>query len=141
MSGFDVRIVCWSSHAKTLQSIRNQVFIEEQGVPESLEQDPRDKEYMHALATTQIGDPIGTGRLLPDGTIGRMAVLSAWRSRGVGSALLESLLTEARHQGHRTVVLNAQTSAKRFYLRHGFVREGGVFIEAGIPHVRMRLTL
>jgi predicted GNAT family N-acyltransferase len=35
-------------------------------------------------------------------------------------------------------VLNAQIHAEPFYLRHGFVREGAEYMEAGIAHVVMR---
>ena len=141
MSGFRVEIVPWDQHAGTLRAIRDRVFIEEQRVPEDLERDPRDPSYVHALAITDAGVAIGTGRLLPGGKIGRMAVLPAWRSRRVGSALLQSLISVARERGDREIVLDAQVSAEAFYLRQGFSSEGDVFMDAGIPHVRMRLGL
>ncbi|MXX16883.1 MAG: GNAT family N-acetyltransferase, partial [Gammaproteobacteria bacterium] len=75
------------------------------------------------------------------GKIGRMAVLPEWRSRRVGSALLEALISVARERGDREIVLDAQVSAEEFYRRQGFSREGDVFMDAGIPHVRMRLAL
>ena len=37
------------------------------------------------------GEPIGTGRLTPARSIGRMAVLPEGRGRGVGEALLAAL--------------------------------------------------
>ncbi|MDE0713851.1 MAG: GNAT family N-acetyltransferase [Gammaproteobacteria bacterium] len=141
MNGFCVRIVPWDEHAGTLRAIRDRVFIEEQRVPENLERDPRDPSYVHALAETGAGEPIGTGRLLPGGKIGRMAVLPEWRSRRVGSALLEALISVARERGDREIVLDAQVSAEVFYRRQGFSSEGDVFMDAGIPHVRMRLAL
>jgi predicted GNAT family N-acyltransferase len=70
-----------------------------------------------------------------------MAVLSAWRQRGVGSALLRELVSIARDQGIGEVVLNAQTYAMGFYERHGFVAEGPEFLDAGIAHRKMRLGL
>jgi predicted GNAT family N-acyltransferase len=79
---------------------------------------------------------IGTGRLLPDGHIGRMAVLADWRGKGVGRALLERLLEEARLQSC-ALALHAQTHASGFYRRFGFVEEGPEFMEAGIPHRTM----
>jgi predicted GNAT family N-acyltransferase len=50
-------------------------------------------------------------------------------------------MAEARRRGDSAVMLNAQTQAEPFYLRHGFVREGEEFMEAGIPHVHMRHKL
>jgi predicted GNAT family N-acyltransferase len=81
---------------------------------------------------------IGTARLLPDGHIGRMAVRAGYRGAGVGSRLLRALMEEARMRGDRVVQLNAQTQAEAFYARHGFVREGEEFLDAGIPHIAMR---
>lgn len=134
-------IVTWSEQAQALGAIRDAVFISEQAVPESLERDPMDSEYVHALATSDRGEPIGTGRLLPGGKIGRMAVLAPWRGRGVGAGLLNALIDHARTRGDGTVTLDAQTSAEPFYRRHGFVSSGEVFMDAGIPHIRMHLAL
>jgi predicted GNAT family N-acyltransferase len=96
-----------------------------------------DSASLHALAVDETGEPIGCARLLPDGHVGRVAVLAPWRRRGVGSALLRCLIDEARRQGHRAVLLNAQVDAMPFYARHGFVARGAVFNEAGIPHQAM----
>lgn len=85
--------------------------------------------------------PIGTGRLLTDGHIGRMAVLPAWRGQGVGRALLNALLDCARAQGMCEVVLSAQTQALGFYERAGFRAEGPTYLDAGILHQRMSRQL
>lgn len=82
---------------------------------------------------------MGTGRLLPDGHIGRMAVLREWRGKGVGALLLRALVELARSRGHTSVRLNAQTQALGFYRRYGFEAVGAQFMEAGIPHLAMRL--
>jgi len=70
-----------------------------------------------------------------------MAVLKENRSLGVGGAILERLVEEARRRGMKQVVLSAQTHALGFYRRHGFMVAGGVFEEAGIPHQEMRRLL
>jgi predicted GNAT family N-acyltransferase len=87
------------------------------------------------------GRLLGTGRLLPDGHVGRMAVLPQARGTGVGSALLAALLQAARARGDREVALSAQTHAIPFYERFGFVVEGEEYDDAGIPHRRMRRAL
>lgn len=86
-------------------------------------------------------EPIGTARLLPDGHIGRMAVLRQWRRRGVGTALLREILNEAEKRNFVQVVLNAQVSAGKFYELLGFQKMGKEFMEAGIPHIKMILKL
>lgn len=127
----------WGAARELLRAVRRRVFVEEQHVPEALEWDGEDATSGHVLAISSEGHPIGTGRLLGDGHIGRMAVLSEWRRHGVGSALMRSLLRLAAENGHKVVRLNAQTHAVGFYRKHGFEVEGGEFMEAGIPHVAM----
>lgn len=130
----------WERLREAAQSIRYQVFVLEQKVPEELEWDEMDPLCLHALARDEDGRPMGTGRLLPDGHIGRMAVLPGHRGSGVGGAILAALMARARARGDVSVVLNAQVQAQAFYARHGFAVEGGEFMEAGIPHVSMRLA-
>ncbi|MBO6656255.1 MAG: GNAT family N-acetyltransferase [Pseudomonadales bacterium] len=138
---FNIREADWAADGKQLSHIRRLVFIVEQEVPQEEEWDGRDDESWHWIATDSSDVPIGTARLLPDGQIGRMAVLSEHRKHGVGAALLEQAVEKARHLGFEQVYLNAQTHALGFYERSGFVLEGEEFMEAGIPHVRMTQTL
>jgi predicted GNAT family N-acyltransferase len=140
-ASYEVKCVEWASAREALRSVRWKVFVEEQHVPEELEWDEEDARSRHVLALAADGAPVGTGRLLPDGHIGRMAVLAAWRNRGVGSALLKLLLRLARESGHTAVRLHAQTHAAGFYAKHGFEVDGAEFMEAGIPHVLMARTL
>ncbi len=121
--------------------VRTEVFVVEQGVPAEIERDAFDAVCRHAIARDAGGRVIATGRLLPDGHIGRMAVRRAARGAGVGGAVLQALIAEAARRGLREVALNAQTHALAFYLRHGFEAVGEVFMEAGIPHRAMRRTV
>jgi len=131
-----IRAADWNVDRAALRAVREQVFVREQAVPLELEWDEFDPLCQHVVAE-DAGKAIGTGRLLPDGHIGRMAVLESWRRQGVGSALLEALLRLAHDRGIRRVRLNAQSRAVGFYQRHGFVAEGQEFIEAGIAHRAM----
>ena len=140
-SEFSLRLTDWTRDSYALHAIRRTVFIVEQGVPEALEWDDVDPLCAHALACDGDGNPIGCGRLLPDGHIGRMAVLAPWRGRGIGAALLASLVERAREQGHRRAILNAQKDAVPFYARYGFIVTGDEFEEAGIAHPIMERTL
>lgn len=143
MTTADVRVeaVDYATALQDLRRVREAVFIEEQGVPRDLEQDALDPLCHHVIARDADGAPIGTARLTPDHRIGRMAVLSAWRGRGVGEALLRALLVEARQRQWPAVSLHAQVNAERFYARHGFLPEGDRFVEAGIEHQGMRRVL
>ena len=137
---FQVAEIAWTEGEDVLRAIRYRVFVEEQGVPEELEWDELDAQCRHVLARSG-GAPIGTGRLLPDGHIGRMAVLADWRRNGIGSSILRALLGIARDRGDRIVILHAQTHAIGFYRRECFEVTSAEFMEAGIPHVEMRLQL
>lgn len=138
---FRIEAADYAATLDDLRRVRDVVFIEEQGVPRDLEQDALDPLCHHVIARDPHGAPIGTARLTPDHRIGRMGVLSAWRGRGVGEALLLALLAEARQRQWPTVSLHAQVDAERFYARHGFLPEGERFVEAGIEHQGMRRVL
>ena len=138
-----VRVVLgsWDELGEPARKIRIEVFVEEQGVPAELEFDQMDPVSVHALAAQAAGEALGTGRLLPDGRIGRMAVVQQARGTGVGSALLLALMQAARQRGHREVELFAQVAAQPFYRRFGFVAFGSQFDDAGIAHIAMRAAI
>lgn len=131
----------WGHLGSAAGPVRETVFVAEQGVPAEMEYDRWDPLSLHVLARGPAGEPIGTGRLLPDGHIGRMAVLPDWRGKGVGTAMLSHLLEAARQRSQHHLALNAQISALDFYRPFGFVAEGDTFMDAGIPHLRMTRTL
>ncbi|WP_031434106.1 GNAT family N-acetyltransferase [Methylomarinum vadi] len=127
--------------SEELRYVRNAVFVEEQNIPPEIEFDELDRQCHHVLARDLEGRPIGTGRLSPDGKIGRLAVLPGWRKQGVGGSLLRAIIDKARSLGLTTVHANAQVTALAFYRKFAFAQEGDEFIEAGIPHLTMRLKL
>ncbi|WP_186426512.1 GNAT family N-acetyltransferase [Cupriavidus metallidurans] len=132
-------LVClWEEARERARAIRYAVFVEEQGVPVELEWDEMDAPSWHALAFAVDGVPVATGRLLPDGHIGRMAVLKSARGTGVGAKVLDALMAKATELGYPELILNAQTHAAPFYARVGFEQVGDEFEEAGIPHIEMR---
>ena len=131
----------WASLQQDAQAVRTAVFVVEQKIPAEMEWDVMDAHCVHAVAYDEQGAAVGTGRLLPDGHVGRMAVLSSARGDGVGAAILRALMEHAKVRGHAAVELNAQISAEPFYARHGFDREGDLFMEAGIEHVHMKKML
>lgn len=137
MGSFTIRIANWQDDNHLLRLVRETVFIKEQQIPIELEWDEFDDDSLHVLATDRCGTPIGTARVLADGHIGRMAVLKEWRGKGVGSAMLNRLLEEIKKQHIDQATLNAQTEAVSFYKKFGFQSAGDVFIEAGIPHIKM----
>jgi len=137
MDQVELRRARWPQDAELLRSLRDTVFVQEQQVPVDIEWDGRDPEAAHVLAFDD-GRAIGCGRLLPEGKIGRLAVLADRRGQGVGAALLGALMQEAQRQCLPFAILHAQRHASEFYRRQGFVAEGEPFSEAGIEHIAMR---
>ena len=138
---FTVSLICWHDGEPLLKSVREAVFIREQGVPAALEWDGLDESCRHALALSQNGDAIGCGRMLANGHIGRIAVLPQWRKKMVGTAIMESLLDYARTHEYKQVDVDAQTHAVLFYRKFDFVEKGKPFKDAGLPHIKMFLKL
>lgn len=128
----------WDDLGAMAREVRYTVFVQEQNVPESLELDEFDSVSLHVLVLDANGHAIGTGRLLPDGHIGRVAVLKPARGQGVGECIMRALMNAARDRGHAGVELSAQCHAAQFYERLGFKQDGEVYQEAGIAHVFMR---
>ena len=141
MADVEIRIVDWASYREALSSIRYTVFVEEQGVPVELELDGEDASARHAAAFSDDGRLVGTGRMLASGKIGRMAVSQSMRRQGIGRALLDALVAEAKRLKLEEVSLGAQLPAVAFYERAGFKAYGDIFLDAGIDHKMMRLVL
>jgi predicted GNAT family N-acyltransferase len=135
---FRLRIATWKDLGAGARAVRQAVFVEEQKVPAHLEWDDHDDDCVQLLATDADGNAIGTGRLLADGAIGRIAILAPHRGQGLGRAIMEALIAEARRRGLTEVYLTAQTQAMAFYEKLGFTLAGGEFLEAGIPHITMK---
>jgi predicted GNAT family N-acyltransferase len=140
---FSIEIADWNNDIDrgACLAVREQVFVIEQAVPREDERDEFDAISRHVLARDLAGNPIGTGRLTPKTVIGRMAVLSDWRGKQIGAAILNTLIEQARALAYPAVELHAQTHAVRFYEKFGFTVYGDEFVECGIKHFHMRHEL
>lgn len=140
-----LRLGDWAALGEGASAVRTAVFIEEQGVPVALEWDAEDAVALHALVVEASGRALATARLLPsrdgEARLGRMAVLPAWRGAGWGRLMLRALRDAARARGDRVLALSAQCHALAFYASEGWVAEGPVYLDAGIEHRTMRLSL
>ena len=121
--------------------VRRSVFVIEQELSETEEWDESDTQCRHILARDSRGEPIATARLLTDGSIGRVAVIPAWRGQRVGEAVMRAAIDLATSEGRTETTVHAQVRAVSFYERLGYYVYGELFWEAGIPHRYMRLVL
>lgn len=140
MAQIDVVNTSFAENRELIFGIRKTVFVVEQSVPEDIELDELDSDAQHVLAFID-GAPVGTGRITSQGRIGRMAVLSEYRGHGVGREILLALVKIGRHHGIDRLCLSAQCHAIPFYERMGFVAQGDIYEEAGIPHRWMEQPL
>jgi YbgC/YbaW family acyl-CoA thioester hydrolase len=136
-----VTVGTWSELGTDARRLRTEVFVDEQHIPQALEQDAADDSALHAVARNRLGRAVATGRLLAAGPgvakVGRMAVDRVLRGGYLGQQVLRALTEAARARGDREVMLHAQRSAEGFYVRQGYQRRGEPFDEAGIAHVEM----
>jgi predicted GNAT family N-acyltransferase len=123
--------------------IRMEVFVDEQRVSPEEEIDGLDDICMHYIAFSGSG-PVATARVIPKGStakVGRVAVLRAMRGLRIGFDLMRFVLRDCASEGFTEAALDSQTYAIPFYERLGFAAEGDEFLDAGIPHYRMRRSL
>jgi len=140
-----VRVVTTPDELNRCVEIRRAVFIEEQGVAETIELDGLDDACTHFLAwpddAAALRHAVGTARfrITENGhaKAQRVAVLKAFRGAGYGRALMQAVEQHARQLGHRELVLNAQLTARPCYGRLAYEARGEVFLEAGIEHITM----
>lgn len=139
-----VAIATTADDVSSCMELRRLVFVDEQGVPEHEEIDGKDGHSTHVLARLD-GAPVGTARFrVSDDAvkIERMAVLAECRGAGIGSALIGFIISHAKERTPAKVArLSAQIQALDFYRKLGFREHGDVYLDAGIAHMDMKLSL
>ncbi|HUC57391.1 MAG TPA: ribosomal protein S18-alanine N-acetyltransferase [Streptosporangiaceae bacterium] len=112
-----------------------------------LEQQPASRHY---LVACDGGEIVGYGGLLGAGQqadVVTVAVAVGCWGHGIGSALLEALMEEARRRGCTEIFLEVRTDnarAQDLYRRHGFTRIGirrGYYQPSGADALVMRRDL
>lgn len=121
-------------------SIREEVFIAEQGVPRQREIDQDEGNTIHFVLYDDTDKPQATVRLLAAENkmkVQRMAVLKPARKSGYGRILMSKAEDYARKHHFTQLVLGAQMTARDFYQRLGYHSQGDIFIDAGMEHILM----
>jgi len=130
-------VVDYQDYIQKIKKVRKKVFVKEQNVPGDIEIDGLDSEAKHVLVF-DADKAIGTGRILFDGHIGRIAVEKQYRCRGIGRIIVEKLVEIAKGLQLSEVWLSSQYHAKGFYQKLGFIEVGDIYQEAGIDHIKMK---
>lgn len=152
---YEIRQLSDAADLADAHAVRRAVFVEDQGVPESLEMDGLDDRAVQFVAYDPVasvdgwtGDglyPVGTARLRTpkagEGKPERVAVRQSYRGEGLGRDLMVAVETAARERNCDRLRLHAQTTVEEFYRQLGYETVSDEFTEAGIPHVAMRKEL
>lgn len=137
---FRVQSGHWNKLEQEAKFIRKQVFIIEQNIPEEEEWDDQDMISDHFVVYDQ-DQPIATARLLQNNSVGRVAVLKAYRGQGIGRMIMLEIIRQAHQQDRKFLHLSSQVHAISFYEKLGFSIQGDAYDECGIPHIKMQLVI
>lgn len=123
--------------------IRKLVFIDEQKVSYEDEYDLAEKTKTPFVVYDN-DIPIGAARinfLSEYAKIERVCILKEYRTQGIGKQLMEYLFAYCKSRGYNQIVISAQVQAMKFYENLGFIKYGDLFLEANIPHYKMKKNL
>lgn len=137
---YQVKHGCWDQLQQDAKLIRTQVFICEQGITEADEWDDQDVISQHFVIYDQ-DQPIATARLLQNHSVGRVAVVKAYRGQGLGQMIMLEIISYAQKQGLSVLTLSSQVHAISFYEKLGFTVQGNSYDECGISHIEMTMNL
>ena len=140
MTSFIICTGSWNELQNDAKLIREQVFIQEQNIAAADEWDTQDAISRHFVVFDQ-AQPVATARLLQNNSIGRVAVLKAYRGQGIGKLLMQAMIQQAKLEQRKFLKLSSQVHAVQFYAGLGFTVEGEAYLDCGIPHIDMLLKL
>ena len=129
-----------------LLRLRSEVFVVEQNCV-FLDMDDKDV-HCHHLMGWHGRELLGYSRIVPAGisyaesSIGRIVTSPAARRRGIGRELMmQSISSLYALFGKRNIRIGAQYYLLRFYESFGFVQKGEIYLEDGIEHIEMLLSI
>lgn len=135
---YSVSRVNWKQADFLLKDVRERVFICEHRIPRTIEFDRKDRKAFHVLVCDDMTqEPIATGRILPSGEIGRIAVVMSYRKRKLDKVVIESLLKIAKELALEEVFIYSPLDAVDYFRKNLFYPVGSVFMEAGLPKQQM----
>lgn len=123
-----------------IKKLRYDTFVIERGVPEDLEFDGKDNEFLH-FTLWEDDKVVACLRANENGNLlhmGRFAVEKELRKKGYGRILMEKLCRYAKENGYFGVELSAVETAVGFYKKQGFDTIGDYYLETGVPHIYMK---
>lgn len=125
-----------------LLQLRSEVFVVEQDCVYQ-DVDGKDEKAVHVFCEDD-GEVaaycrlFGPGDYFENSSIGRVVIGQKYRERKWGHAMMkEAIDAIAAIWQTSAITISAQLYLKKFYEAHGFVQDGGQYLEDGIPHIKM----
>jgi predicted GNAT family N-acyltransferase len=137
MNAFTIEKVNWRHSKRRLKVLRDRVFVCEWRIPRQSEFDEQDLTSDHVLILDSDGSDIATGRITPDGEIGRIAVVSHHRGKEIYDVLYNALLEIAKDKDLDDVFVQCELNGVDHFQEQGFQTVGGVYMDSGIPRQKM----
>lgn len=138
---FIAKNVDWGNEQHKLRKIREKVFVCQWRIPKEYEFDHQDNIAFHVLVVNEHNQDVATGRITPQGEIGRIAVEPRYRGPEVYQALFNALLNIARQHDIQDVLVQCELEGVKHYQQQGFRPVGSVYMDAGIPRQSMVCSL
>jgi predicted GNAT family N-acyltransferase len=138
---FYAKSVDWDNERHILKKIRDKVFVCQWRIPAKSEFDHQDSIAFHVLVVDDHNQYIATGRITPEGEIGRIAVEPEFRGPKVYQVLFDALLNIARAHGLQDVSVQCALEGVNYYLQQGFRPIGKVFMDAGVARQNLSCNL
>ncbi len=134
--------VNWAHAAPLLKTVREKVFICEWRIPKTIEFDRNDKSAIHMLVcddNTQ--EPIATGRILPNGEISRIAVLSDFREKQIDKLVIKGLINVAKDLDLNEIYISIPLESVNYFKERHFKPLGSVYMVAGRAKQKMSCAI
>lgn len=136
-----LKISVYDCLVQEARDIRLEVFVEEQGFVDEL--DEIDQVAEHFVMYADDGRPAATCRVFWNEEIegymlGRLAVRREYRGQRAGAVMMEEVEKHVQSKGGKSITLHAQCRASGFYRKQGYVEFGEIGEEEGCPHVWMK---
>ena len=134
---FTVINVDWGKEKHKLRKLREKVFVYEWRIPMENEFDQQDSIAFHVLVLDKNNQEVATGRITPQGEIGRIAVEPDYRGPEVYQTLINALLKIAQQHGLENVLVQCELEGVDYYQQQGFCPVGAVYMDSGVARQRM----
>ena len=137
-----MKYIFFDKLCKDAINLRNKIFVEEQGFKNEF--DDNDKIATH-LVVYENEEAIATCRYFAKDSstylVGRIAVKSSYRGKGIGRLMLEEAEKQIYRKGGIIMEVSAQVRVQPFYEKLGLQAEGSPYPDEGCPHILMRKTV